>query len=164
MATDNVTSSRLRELLSYDAHSGVFVLLAQRGPAKAGSVAGSFKDGYKEVMLDGRSYLAHRLAWFYMTGTWPTGQIDHINGDRSDNRISNLRDASPSVNQQNRRAAQCNSRSGLLGVTHYKRDDKWMASIRVNRKQHNLGLFATPELAHAAYIEAKRKMHDGCTL
>ena len=114
-------------------------------------------------MIDEREYSAHRLAWLYVHGAWPTGQIDHINGDRGDNRISNLRDVTPALNTQNqRRAARSNKSSGLLGVTANR--GRWLAQISIGGKSRNLGRYATPEEAHAVYVAAKRVLHAGCTL
>jgi hypothetical protein len=151
--------------LSYDPATGVFRWKVGRPGTSHGAVAGSRKvSGYLSIGLGGKEYLAHRLAWWFATGAWPTGQIDHINGDRADNLISNLRDVSPQVNQQNRSKAQKNTRAGLLGVTWHSRNRKFQALIRVNGKQRFLGQFDTAEQAHAAYIEAKRQLHTGCTI
>jgi len=130
---------------------------------KAGAVAGYVgNDGYVRIRASGTRFLAHRLAWFYVHGTWPVGEIDHINGDRSDNRIANLRDVSRLTNRQNMRRAQADNRSGLLGVS--LANNRCKASIRSGGKNHHLGYFSSPEAAHAAYVAAKRQRHDGCTI
>ena len=154
---------RLRELLDYDAETGRFVWRQANKRVKAGTVAGYVgNDGYVRIRASGTRFLAHRLAWFYVHGTWPAGEIDHINGDRSDNRIANLRDVSRLTNRQNMRRAQADNRSGLLGVS--LTNNRCKASIRSGGKNHHLGYFASPEAAHAAYVAAKRQTHEGCTL
>jgi hypothetical protein len=132
---------------------------------KAGSEAGStgvHNDGYKKIKLDKVFYSAHRLAWFYVFGVWPTGQIDHINGNRLDNRIENLRDVPKQINSENTRKARSDSLSGIQGVAAHGL--RWKAAITVNGKKRHLGVFKTQDAAHEAYIFAKRKFHTGCTL
>ena len=158
-------SPDFKELLSYDPQTGVFRWIVGRPGTRCDAVAGSRKvSGYLSIGFRGKEYLAHRLAWWFATGAWPLGQIDHINGDRSDNRICNLRDVSPQVNLQNRRHAQKNTKSGLLGATWHSRNKAFEAVIRVDGKRRFLGLFKTAEEAHTAYIEAKRQLHSGCTI
>jgi len=159
-----LTVARLRELLAYDPEAGVFVWLVGRGRAAAGAVAGTLaRDGYLRIGVDGQGCAAHRLAWLMHYGEWPTGQIDHRDGCRTNNRIANLRDVTTSVNNQNQRKARADNKScGLLGVT--ANCGRWMAQIQVDRKKRRLGLFDTPERAHAAYLEAKRELHEGCTI
>lgn len=97
-----------------------------------------------------------------MTGEWPIGDIDHINGIRHDNRWSNLRVVSAQVNQQNRRRANANGRAGLLGVNPYK--NKFRAYIKIDGRTKYLGSYETADRAHAEYVAAKRQFHEGCTL
>ena len=111
-----------------------------------------------------KAILAHRLAWALHTGSWPNGEIDHINGDESDNRLVNLRDTSKSVNQQNKRNPRSDNKSGFMGVCWHKGAGKWRAQITVNGKVIYLGLYETTEAAHAAYLRAKRELHQGCTI
>jgi hypothetical protein len=167
MASRNdLTAGRLRELLDYDPGTGVFRWRANRGRVRAGGVAGSLSvSGYLKARVDGRSHWAHRLAWLYVHGEWPRGGIDHINGDRSDNRIGNLRDVPQRINAQNRRTARRdNTSSGLLGVDWHAHRQRWRARIRLRGGRLDLGHFDTPEAAHAAYVEAKRRLHEGNTL
>lgn len=164
MALKSVTAARLRELLKYDPETGVFVSLTNRGRnTTEGRIAGGRRpNGYLVIRLDGVQHRAHRLAWLYMTGEWPEHEIDHINGDRADNRFANLRDVTRTVNQQNLRVAHRSSKSGLIGA--WKRRNRWMAAIRVDGKQICVGQFDTPEEAHSAYLAAKRRLHAGNTI
>jgi hypothetical protein len=173
MATCHLTADRLRELLDYDPETGVFTRKASRtrygttsaNRATAGKQAGGWHiEGYVAISVDNRRYLAHRLAWLHVHGAWPEADIDHLNGVRTDNRIANLRSVTRGVNLQNLRAAQRNSKSGFLGVSWDERKQAWMARIGVNRRTVHLGRFKTAEEAHEAYKNAKRKLHDGCTI
>lgn len=161
---DDLTQERLRYLLSYDATTGVFTRrLTVCGNAKAGSEAGTIgRRGYRLIMVDLVLYRAGRLAWLYVHGQHPSGYIDHIDGDRTNNRIENLRDISPRTNSENQRRAKVTNKVGLLGVTSSGR--KFLASIQVQGKPMRLGLFPTAELAHSAYLAAKREHHQGCTI
>jgi hypothetical protein len=156
----------VREYFDYDASTGVLTWRIQVGRSKVGAATGCLgKRGYLEVGFRGRLWKAHRLAWLHHYGHWPTMTIDHINGIKTDNRISNLRDVDARTNQQNKRVAHSNNRSsGLLGVSWSEQTKKWVASIKVSRKTRNLGHFSTAEAAHAAYVAAKRLLHAGCTL
>lgn len=165
---DQLTADRARELVSFDPETGVFVNRINRGnQIKVGSVLGSVSgNGYRLIALDGRRYNAHRVAWLYVYGQWPAGQIDHINGDKLDNRIANLRDVTPSVNRENMRASPKSASLGILGV-HKTRDslrNPYQARIKVKGKQRSIGYFTTPEAAHAAYLHEKRRLHAGCTI
>ena len=113
------------------------------------------QNGYCIIRLDDRLYTAHRLAWLYVHGQWPTHQLDHINGNRQDNRLCNLRPATNAENAQNR--TRKSNTSGFPGVR--KTNSKWTAEIKVNYKPIRLGRFDSPEAAYAAYLEAKRKYH-----
>ena len=163
MATSDLTAQRLRELLRYNPETGIFTRPRPTRYTQAGGDAGRLNNiGYMVVSIDRKKMLAHRLAWLYQTGGWPTAEVDHINGIRTDNRWENLRDVSPSTNQQNRRAPNRNNSAGLLGVSREKKS--WVAQIFHDGKRKRLGTFDTPEEAHAAYVAAKRVAHPGCTL
>ena len=155
---------RLRGTLCYDQRSGVFTW--RRKPSfsvEIGTRAGSVgRRGYRYIRVYGHRYLAHRLAWFYTTGKWPRSEIDHINGLPDDNRFINLRDVAPSLNQQNRKRAQINNKTGFLGVRQIGR--RFQAGIRLNYKSIHIGMFATAQLAHKAYLSTKRRIHEGNTL
>lgn len=148
-------------MLSYDPETGVFIWLKRTGgQCKAGAPAGYLtRDGYPAITLDRRINLAHHLAFLLMTGRWPETLVDHIDGDRTNNRWSNLREVTCAVNSQNRFAARNKTRSAPLGVTWHKGAGKWQAQIRHNEKHYYLGLFDTPEAAHMAYLAKKAEVH-----
>lgn len=160
MAAADLTAARLRELLHYDPETGLFTRRVKRRRWLAGEVVGTPQhDGYLEVMVANRRYKLHRLVWLYMTGGWPSGVVDHKNGDRQDNRFVNLRVVSVTVNNQNRRAPNPGSASGLLGVSRSRRPGLWEARIQAEGKNYFLGNHETPEQAHAAYMAAKKRLH-----
>lgn len=145
-----ITRERLVELLSYSPVKGEFRWKRNRArTAKAGDVAGTIHRGYCRIRIDGTSYLAHRLAWLHEHGAFPLGDLDHINGDRSDNRLSNLREATASQNLGNSKVS-ANNVMGLKGV-HKKTDSVFVAQISINRKSVHLGYFSCPAAAHFAY-------------
>lgn len=150
----NLTIDRLRELLTYDPATGLFYWRKPRPFCSTGKAAGGVTPyGYIRIVIDGRPHQAHRLAWFYTYGFWPEQEIDHINGDRSDNRLRNLREATPSQNQANKAMRRDNA-SGVKGVTWDKARGKWKAMISVNCKTINLGRFDDIEAAATAYAAA----------
>ncbi len=160
-----LTAERLREVLNYGPESGNFTWLTREGDnphtktwntKHAGKVAGNVRksDGYRVIRIDGRMYLAHRVAFLYMTGAWTRADIDHANRDRSDNRWINLREATQSQNNANTPKRRDNT-SGWKGA--YMNGSGWQAQIKVNGKHICLGTYSSPEGAHAAYIEAARK-------
>ena len=156
-----LTQARLKEVLEYSSDTGYFTWLVTRGPkAPAGTRAGTpHARGYVALMVDQKLYLAHRLAWLYVTGAWPVHTIDHINGARDDNRLANLRDVTLQSNLHNQSTPYKSNKTGLRGVSFEPRSNKWYARIRVNKKSVMLGYFATAEEAHAAYTSAKRLHH-----
>lgn len=154
---NELTADRLRQLVAYNPETGVFTWIAKRRKCRPGDVAGCLMGtGYRAIRLDNNLHYAHRLAWLYVTGQWPAQQIDHANGDRADNRFSNLREATNIENAHNRRKRKSNT-SGYTGVR--KENSRWAASIKVNYKAIRLGLFGTPEEAHQAYLSAQEKYH-----
>lgn len=152
-----LTQERLKELLLYDPNTGCFVWLKKTSNRVfAGQIAGA-KDayGYTLIGVDGSRYFAHRLAWFYVHGYFPPQYIDHVNGDRCDNRIGNLRLCTPAENQQNKKPKR--GRSLPMGVM--EKDGRFRAEITILGKKRNLGRFNTAEEAHLAYLRAKGCLH-----
>jgi hypothetical protein len=150
-----LTAGRLRELLDYAPETGLFLWRKPHGSVTAGHRAGTVGfGGYRVVSIDRRRYYCHRLAWLHMYGDHPRGRIDHINGDRSDDRITNLRDCSQRENMRNMRG---HSSSGFKGVYPSKNSSRWQASIFVDNAIVRLGTFATKEEAAAAYDAAARR-------
>jgi hypothetical protein len=155
-----LTQDRLRELLSYDPYTGLFIRLRSIRRHKAGEIAGAAHGcGYVVIWIDQYRYLAHRLAWFYVYGKWPNKELDHRNGSRADNRIANLREATNPENSQNR-SIRSDSTSGYPGVTWQKSRGKWQAKIGFAGTRRHLGLYDTPELAFDAYRRAKAQFHE----
>ena len=153
-----LTRDRVLELLEYNPATGEFRRKVPRGGEPAGSVAGYVGgSGYILISIDGKRYHAHRLAWLIVTGAWPRGDIDHINGIRTDNRIENLRDVTRSVNMQNLKRAHIDSTTGVLGIL--KVGKRYRARLMVNYTAYHIGYFDT-----AAYLAAKRQYHEGNTL
>lgn len=160
-----LTAERVRALVDYDPLTGVMTRRLKTSIAvKVGQLCGSDNgSGHLQLRLDSKMYQIHRVAWIHMTGAWPTGVIDHLNGKSGDNRWANLRDVSPSVNAQNLQRARADNATGLLGVSTAERG-RFRASIHLNGRTRHLGRFATPQEAHAAYLVAKRALHPGNTL
>lgn len=145
-----LTADRLREAVSYDPETGIFRRKQPTRRVRVGSVCGSpDTNGYLLFRIDAKRYLAHRLAWLYSYGVWPSGDIDHINHDTSDNRLVNLRDVTRSTNMHNMRKPRHNA-SGVRGVCFDSTSRRWMAYVQVDRKFKNLGRFEKKEDAAVA--------------
>lgn len=152
------TKERLIELYTYCPDTGIFKRACDRKRWKAGQVCGTKSvDGYININVDGRIFRAHRLAWVYMTGDRLETGIDHINGDRSDNRWSNLRLANQSSNLCNR-GKQSNNKSGKKGVFSNGKG-KYFAAAQFNGSRIRIGPYETTEEAHKAYKELSAKLH-----
>lgn len=152
-----LTQDYLKSILRYDPDTGFFHSIGNRNRLRDGQKAGSIiPKGYVHIGIHNKIYKGHRLAWFYMTGAWPTEQVDHINGNRADNRWANLRECSNSQNALNRRKYRNNSTS-VTGVYWYKRQQRWAVSIDVNRKRINLGYFDSVDEAALARRNAELK-------
>jgi outer membrane protein assembly factor BamB len=157
----DLTAERLRELLAYDAETGVFTWRVKRnGALGIGSVAGSAEKGYWRVHIDGRLYRAHRLAWLYSYGKWPADQIDHINESKSDNRLCNLREIDNAGNQQNIRRARVSSKTGIRGVVEIS-SGKYGAYICIAGRQRYIGVFTDKHVASRAYESARAAHFEG---
>lgn len=130
-----ITQKKLKSILVYCSDTGIFTWIKRNGRA-----AGSYDDGYVRIKIGGKKYYAHRLAWIYAYGSLPDLAIDHINRDRSDNRIHNLRDVSVSENLKNKSTYKTN-KSGVDGVHWCKTNKRWVARIGVNGKKLVLGKF-----------------------
>jgi hypothetical protein len=148
-----LTQDYLKTILDYNQETGVFswkVRKANRYPV--GTIAGSIESkGYIQIGINGKYYMAHRLAWFYVHGEWPIDQIDHINRIKTDNKLSNIRCVSQSENMQNK----------ISRGTYFRKDNKkWQAHIKIpGGKFIRLGHFDSEEKAHQAYVDAKKKFH-----
>ena len=156
----------LQRLLEYDPATGLFKW-KRLSPfcriVKVGDIAGGPDGhGYCRIRVLGHLYYAQRLAWLYMTGVWPRCEVDHRNTIRSDNRWENLREATDTLNSENRRRARKDSQVGLIGVN--PRRGGFQARIMASGTSMYLGDYPTAEAAHAAYVRAKRELHVGGTL
>ncbi len=165
---DWLTVEEARSRLHYDPLTGRLTWKKCRNTKRIGCEARALDAaGYVQVNIAGTLVKGHRLAWFIHFGVWPSGAIDHINGVRNDNRIANLREVDHKTNCQNvRLGSMRNLSTGFLGV-HKNTSNKtkpYRAKIMTDGRQIHLGGYATPEEAHAAYVEAKRKLHHGCTI
>jgi hypothetical protein len=157
-----LTQADLTAELSYDPGAGVFCRRVAAPYAKAGPVGTVNNMGYVVVRAGGKLHLAHRLAWLYVTGLWPRAVIDHINGDKSDNRLANLREATHAENLINAKI-HANNRSGLKGVAWNKSCKRWGAYIGYGGKSRYLGVYKTKEEAHEAYLTASRALYGEFT-
>jgi hypothetical protein len=159
LESKELTQERLKELIRYDATTGLFTWAVSKGRAKAGCLAGSLmSQGYIRIRIDSKKYLAHRLAWLFVCGEFPKNQIDHINGIKDDNCFANLRECSNTENQQNT-GNRIDNTSGFKGVGFHKITGKWQACAKVNGKRHHLGLFLDKNSAHEAHESFVRENH-----
>lgn len=154
--------SLIHRRYSYDKLTGALVWRSEASPSRAGQAAGGIdSSGYIQISIKGTLYLAHRLIWMLHHGEAIPDVIDHINGVRRDNRIENLRAADGFINAQNTKAAPVsNKHSGMQGVSRVTRSSRWQARIRAYGVCHYLGTFDTPEQAHVAYLDAKKRFHQ----
>lgn len=160
-----LTAERLRAVLRYSPETGVFVwLIAPNRRIRVGSIAGTVRKGRRSVKVDGAEHFVSRLAWLYVTGAWPQGVVDHEDTDPSNDRWLNLRDVTQGVNSQNRRSAQSNSQTGVLGVSPCAQTGRLKAQLQTPAGPVWLGRHDTTDAAQAAYIAARRQHLEGNTL
>lgn len=174
MQSNHITHEELVARFFYDPETGELSrrvalqggLGVGRGSSKGFKLATKNGNGYLRVNLDGKKYYVHRLAWLYVYGVVPSGQIDHINGDRSDNRIANLREVTNQQNQENRRVPSKTNSTGFLGVTRVYRKSgiRYIAQIMDGEKHVHIGTCHTPEEAHKMYVAKKAEIHKYQTL
>jgi len=155
-----ITQDKVQSLFNYDPDIGIFTRKVKTtAKTKIGDVVGyDNKNGYKKISIDNKLYFSHRLAWLYVYGVWPEKGLDHINRNRSDNRLCNLRLANQSENTQNT-AIRKNNTSGYKGVTFCKNTNKWISQIMINYKHIYIGKYETPEIAYEQYINMAKKLH-----
>lgn len=164
MKNDQLVSVEvLRTLLRVEPETGNLIWIGSRRHGHNGKVAGRrSKSGYIGVGIANQRIYAHRIVFALTHGVWPVGLVDHVDGDRTNNRPTNLRDVSAQQNLQNTlRPARSGTSSGLRGVALIKSSGKWKAYIVVNRRMKTLGHFATKGEAHEAYLAAKAQLHPG---
>lgn len=155
-----LTQERLKEILYYDSDMGIFTWLVSNSPrVNIGDVAGFLSDdGYSKIGIFGKQYRSHRLMWLYVYGSFPPTSLDHIDGDKLNNRVSNLRLCGHAENSRNVGIFKSNT-SGFKGVSFNKQTNKWVAQATLNNMLHYLGLFYTPEEASEAYQKFAREHH-----
>lgn len=161
--SDILTATFVRALLLYDPLTGDFFKRSKKGKLVQIALAVD-KFGRRQIVFGTKHYKAHRVAWLYMTGELPANHVDHIDGDASNNAFTNLRLATNKENMQNRKGHTVANKLGFLGVCPNGQNGKFTAQITVQGKKLHLGTFDTPEEAHEAYLDAKRKFHPFNTM
>lgn len=160
-----LNAEQVRRLLDLNTETGElrWTAAASQGRLTQRIAGGAHAKGYRQIKIGKAGYLAHRLIWLIVHGEWPKGQIDHIDGNRSNNALTNLREVTAAQNKQNIAVTGRKSASGLVGAVYVpggtRRRDAWESRIKVNGINRNLGRFPTPEQAHAAYLSAKAQVH-----
>lgn len=160
MLTDQ--QRKIIKALDYDSATGIFRWKTNgRGPTKrAGAIAGSrHSRGYVRIKVDGVTYYAHRIAWLIEHGRWPVEEVDHINRDRADNRICNLREATVAENRRNNCGQPSRRRSRFKGVVRENKSARWVAKICTSGSTKRIGLFDSEEDAAQAYRQAALQDH-----
>lgn len=159
MAAPILSAERVKELFVYDPETGNFFMRVRSGSRAAGAPIGRpHIKGYVDITFACRHYYAHRLAWLYMTGKWPDGQIDHINGIRNDNRWANLRDVTQSKNMLNQRRAHPTNMLGVLGVRKLANCNRYSAQFQFQGEKIVVGYFDDPKTAKNEYDKVKSFM------
>jgi hypothetical protein len=157
------TKELVSEYIAYNPDTGAFTRLKTSGTKKAGDPVGFAHGKYLQISACGKVVRGHRLAWFLTYGRFPT-TIDHINGNGLDNRLCNLREVTRQQNIHNHRKPPRHNTSGYLGVSYFKAGNKFSAHINLDGKKKHLGYFVDPEVAHQAYLTAKRELHSTCSI
>lgn len=156
-AEDRINTASLKTILSYNRETGFFTWLVANTRTSVGDTAGcKGLRGYVIIKINGVSVRAHRLAWFFETGSWPQDEIDHISGETGDNRFANLREANRSQNMANAKLRSNNS-SGRKGVHWCNKKKRWIAQIGAGKKRTFLGSYTDKNAASEAYKDAARK-------
>jgi hypothetical protein len=152
-----LTQEYLKSILDYDLDTGIFTWkVSKANRTKVGDVAGWSYNGYREIEINNKAYKAHRLAWLYVYGEMPKNLVDHIDGNRSNNKISNLREATYQENSENYKTPKTN-KSGVKNVSWYKSLNKWVVSISIRKTKKTVGYYDDLELAELVAIEARNK-------
>lgn len=161
MTSETLTQEYLKEILDYNLDTGIFTWKVSRNADKKGKIAGTTYKGYIRIMIDGKSYRAHRLVFLYINGSSPEYQIDHKNHIRSDNRFSNLRTCNNKENHKNRTLNK-NNKSGVVGVHWRDSKQRWVAQISNDEKREHLGYFKEKNHAIIArwLAEDKYEYHE----
>jgi hypothetical protein len=159
-----ITADHIRNILDYNPNTGEFVWkIHHRRPDLIGKRAGSpTNTGYWAIAINNQKRLAHRLAWLYMIGHFPEKHLDHRDGNKQNNRFSNLREVDRFGNLQNMRKPTIANQSGFLGVSPHQ--GKWRVQIMIKGERIRISGFDTPEQAYEKYLELKRKHHSTCTI
>jgi hypothetical protein len=155
--SSTLTQEYLKSILDYDLDTGIFTWkVSKANRTKVGDVAGWSYNGYREIEINNKAYKAHRLAWLYVYGEMPKNLVDHVDGNRSNNKISNLREATYQENSENYKTPKTN-KSGVKNVSWYKSLNKWVVSISIRKTKKTVGYYDDLELAELVAIEARNK-------
>jgi len=156
-----ISQEYLKERFNYDAETGLFTwkIIPAHTKVNIGDIAGVVDaTGYIRLSINHKPYLAHRMVWLYVYGVMPCKYMDHINLDRADNRLCNLRESTPAQNQANK-SLSCKNTSGYKGVYWDSARKYWRAAIRIDGIKKHLGCFSSKELAFKSYQDASLKIH-----
>lgn len=154
----NINLEYINEYLTYDASTGNLYQLKKRPKIQVGSLAGGInKKGYRYIQLNGRKYPSHHIVWFIETNSFPQKQIDHIDGNKTNNKFSNLREVTNKQNTENR-GKQKNNKTGYKGVSFNNRLKKYVAQIQHNNKPIHIGVYQNSYDAHLAYEEKAKEL------
>ncbi len=155
----DISQQRVMELFVYDPQTGVFTRRINRRAGRAGAVAGCRSvDGYWQISIDGSAYKAHRLAWLYVYGKWPDHQIDHIDGNKLNNSIANLRDVPQSTNMLNISKPGSSNSTGYRGVRLDRKSGSFAFDVKVGGRCATRVGFGNAAAAHQGYLLMKEIM------